>query len=213
MDHSPAEGESSVIVSLTDAAMHMYTAAIDALPFPEDKKFHKRADVVLSGMRKLKTGLTEGANRSRSTPMVIVALADVRKRYDDLMARAAAAPGSTLGQQLYAARVEAKLSAQEVANGAGLPVDLINDLEAGEIPTEKEAAKVRELIEALGGVPGTEHLQPYQGADFGESEQPEGEPHDGEHHDGGEPEGEHHDGEHHDQAGQEVNWESFVGGN
>src|ERR1700754_2560845 len=162
MDHAPQEGESSVIVSLSDAAMHMYTAAIDALPFPEDKKFHKRADVVLSGLRKLRSGLTDAAGRSRSTSTVIVALSDVRKRYDDLMARAAAAPGSGLGQQLYAARVEAKLSAQEVANGAGLRADLIDDLEAGEVPTEEEAAKVRELIEALGGVPGTEHLQPQQ---------------------------------------------------
>ena len=50
----PQEGEASVIVSLAEAAMHMYTAAIDALPFPDDKKFHTRADVVLTGMRKLR---------------------------------------------------------------------------------------------------------------------------------------------------------------
>ncbi len=203
MDHAPQEGESSVIVSLSDAAMHMYTAAIDALPFPEDKKFHKRADVVLSGMRKLRAGLAEAAGRSRSTPMVIVALSDVRKRYDDLMSRAAAAPGSSLGQQLYAARTEAKLTAQEVANGAGLPVDLIDDLEAGEIPTEGEAKKVRELIAALGGVPGTAHLVQHH----------EPEPAQHEHHG----EGEHHDGEHHDEdhdsADDNANWESFIGGN
>jgi hypothetical protein len=53
------EGDSSIIVNLSEAAMHMYTAAIDALPFAEDKKFHKRADVVLSGMRKLRAALTE----------------------------------------------------------------------------------------------------------------------------------------------------------
>jgi hypothetical protein len=163
----PQEGESSVIVSLSEAAMHMYTAAIDALPFPEDKKFHKRADVVLSGMRKLRSGLAEAAGRSRSSPAVIVALSDVRRRYDALMARAAAAPGASLGQQLYVARIHARLSAQEVANGAGLRADLIDDLEAGEIPTEEEAAKVRELIAALGGVPGTEHL------DYHEPEQQE----------------------------------------
>jgi transcriptional regulator with XRE-family HTH domain len=215
MEHAPHEGETSVIVSLSDAAMHMYTAAIDALPFPEDKKFHKRADVVLSGMRKLRAGLAEGASRSRSTPMVIVALADVRKRYDDLMARAAAAPGSSLGQQLYAARVEAKLSAQEVANGAGLSVDLINDLEAGEIPTEKEAEKVRALIDALGGVPGTEHLTPPppgpEPVAAESSAEPNGEHTDGEHTDGEHNDGEHNDGEqHHD---EHVHWESFVGGN
>lgn len=150
--------------------MHMYTAAIDALPFPEDKKFHKRADVVLTGLRKLRAGLTEAAGRSRSTSTVIQELSAVRRRYDDLMYRAAAAPGSSLGQQLYAARIEAKLSAQEVANGAGLPVDLIEDLEAGEFPTEQEAQKVRDLITALGGVPGTEHLQPQHTASVPEPE-------------------------------------------
>jgi transcriptional regulator with XRE-family HTH domain len=132
--------------------------------------------------------------------VVIQSLSDVRRRYDDVMARAAAAPGSTLGQQLYAARIEARLSAEEVANGAGLRADLINDLEAGEIPTEEEAAKVRELIAALGGVPGTEHLRHHEG----EHDNPQPEHHDGEH----------HEGEHHDQPDAYVNgWdESFVGG-
>jgi hypothetical protein len=151
-DSAPNEGESPVIVSLADAAMHMYSAAIDSLPFPEDKKFHKRADVVLSGLRKLRAALAEAAGVSRSAPSVIVALSEVRRRYDNLMAHAAAAPGSSLGQQLYAARIRAKLSAEEVANGAGLRADLLDELEAGEVPTEQEAAKVKELIAALGGI-------------------------------------------------------------
>jgi hypothetical protein len=155
----PQEGESSVIVSLSEAAMHMHIAAIDALPFPDDETFHKRADVVLSGMRKLRTALAEAARRSRSSPMVIVALSDVRRRYDDLMIRVAAAAGSNLGQQLYAARIHARLSAQEVANGTGLRAELLDDLEAGEIPTQEEAAKVKALIAALGGVPSVEHQQ------------------------------------------------------
>jgi hypothetical protein len=167
---APQEGESSVIVSLSEAAMHMYTAAIDALPFPEDKKFHRRADVVLSGMRKLRTALAEAASRSRTSPAVIIALSDVRRRYDDLMTHAAAAPGSSLGQQLYAARIHARLSAPEVANGAGLRADLVDDLEAGETPTEEEAAKVKDLIAALGGVPGTEHLE-YQEPEHQEPEE------------------------------------------
>jgi hypothetical protein len=123
----------------------------------EDKKFHKRADVVLSGMRKLRAALTEAASSSRPSPGVIVALSDVRRRYDAFMERAAAAPGSSLGQQLYVTRIHAKLSAQEVANGAGLRADLLDELEAGASPTEAEAAIVKDAIDALGGVPGTEH--------------------------------------------------------
>ena len=54
------EGEAQTIVNLAEAAMHMYRAAIDSLPFPEDKKFQKRAEVVLTGMRKLARGTDRG---------------------------------------------------------------------------------------------------------------------------------------------------------
>jgi hypothetical protein len=153
------EGDSSIIVNLSEAAMHMYTAAIDALPFAEDKKFHKRADVVLSGMRKLRAALTEAASSSRPSPGVIVALSNVRTRYDALMAHVATAPGAGLGQQLYVTRINAKLSAAEVANGAGLNPELLDAFEAGATPNDEEAAKINEAIAALGGVPGMEHQQ------------------------------------------------------
>lgn len=146
---APQDGESSVIVSLSEAAIHMHVAAIDALPSTQDTTFHQRAEVVLSGMRKLRAALTEAAGRSRSSPSVIMALSDVRRRYDDLMIRAAAAPGSGLGQQLYAARIHAKLSTHEVANGTGLSPELLDDLEAGEIPTHEEAVKVKDLLAVL----------------------------------------------------------------
>jgi len=155
------EGDSAIIVDLSEAAMHMYTAAIDALPFQEDKKFHKRAEVVLEGMRKLRSALSEAASTSRPSSAVIVALSNVRRRYDSLVEHAAAAPGSSLGLQIYATRLTAKLTAREVENGAGLREGLLDDLEAGATPTDEEATKIKDAIDALGGVPGTEHLQPH----------------------------------------------------
>ena len=162
MGQPAQEGDSSIIVDLSEAAMHMYAAAIDALPFPEDKKFHKRADVVLSGMRKLRAALADAASTSRPSPAVAAALSNVRRRYDALMAHAAAAPGSSLGQQLYVTRIHAKLSAIEMANGAGLSADLLDELEAGATPSDDEAAKIKDAIDAFGGVPGTEHLTPQE---------------------------------------------------
>lgn len=149
-DGTVDDGEAPVIVSLVDAAMQMFTAAIDALPDTGDHEFSDRAAVILSGLRKLQP-LTRAASRERATPSVIVALSGVRTRYDDLMSMAASAPGATLGQQLYVARRRAKLSAQETANGAGLRADLLDAIEADEIPTEDEAARIKELIAALGG--------------------------------------------------------------
>ena len=118
-DGGPDDGEAPVIVSLVEAAMQMFSASIDALPDTNDPEFSGRANVILSGLRKLQSALTKAASRGRATPSVIVSLSGVRTRYDDLMALAAEAPGATLGQQLYVVRRRAKLSALETANGAG----------------------------------------------------------------------------------------------
>jgi hypothetical protein len=147
----PDEGEAGVIVSVTDAAMHMFAAAIESLPDPGEPEFADRAAVVLTGLRKLQASLSQAAARSRVTPAVIVSLSGVRQTYDALIERAAEGPGSTLGQRLYVARNRSKLSAQETANGAGLRVDLIDAIEAEEPTTEDETAKIKELIAALGG--------------------------------------------------------------
>jgi hypothetical protein len=147
----PDDGEAPVIVGMADAGMHMFTAAIGSLPDPTDSEFAGRAAVVLSGLRKLEGALSTAAKRSRTSPSVVVALSGVRSAYDDLMARAANGPGSTLGQQLYFARQRAKLSAQETANGAGLAADLLLAVEAEEDhPTEDEATRIKALIAALG---------------------------------------------------------------
>lgn len=155
-EFDPHEGEAHTIVTLAEAAMHMYRAAIDSLPFPEDKKFQKRAEVVLTGMRKLRAALTEAASHSRPSPTVMMALSDVRRRYDDLMARAADAPGATLGQQLYTARVQAKLSAHEAANGMGLRPELPDELESGATPSDEETPLVEKLIAAISAVAGSD---------------------------------------------------------
>jgi hypothetical protein len=158
-EFDPHEGEAQTIVNLAEAAMHMYRFAIDSLPFPEDKKFQKRAEVVLTGMRKLRAALTEAASHSRPSPTVMMALSDVRRRYDDLMERAADAPGSTLGQQLYTARIHAKLTAQEAAHGIGLPPELPDELEAGGTPTDKETPLIQQLIAAIRTVAGLEDVE------------------------------------------------------
>jgi hypothetical protein len=147
----PNDGESPVIVGLSDAAMHMYSSAIETLPDPGDEAFPSQAAVILAGLRKLESALNDAADRSRTTPAVIVALSMVRGRYDDLMATAANSPGATLGQRLYVARVRAKLSRKEAANGIGVRADLIKAVEVEEMPTDDEAARIKELIAALGG--------------------------------------------------------------
>jgi DNA-binding XRE family transcriptional regulator len=131
--------------------MHMYYAAIEALPEPGDPEFPDRAGVVLTGLRKLLGALAEAASHSRVTPSVIVALSGVRTTYDQLMESAANGPGATLGQRLYVARNRAKLTTKEAGNGVGLRKDLIEAVEAEEPATEAETTKIKDLIAALGG--------------------------------------------------------------
>ena len=64
------------------------------------------------------------------------------------------APGSTLGQQLYNARIHAKLSAHEAANGFGLRPELPDELEEGGTPTAQETPLVEQLIAAIRVVAG-----------------------------------------------------------
>lgn len=150
-DGGPDDGEAPVIVSLVEAAMQMFAAAIDALPDTSDPEFSNRANVILSGLRKLQTALTKAAARGRATPSVIVSLSGVRTRYDALMEMVSEAPGATLGQQLYVVRRRAKLSAKETANGAGLTPELLDAIESEEAPSDDEAARIKELLAALGG--------------------------------------------------------------
>lgn len=131
--------------------MHMYSAAIEALPDPSDPDYPDRAGVVLAGLRKLQAALAEAATHSRVTPSVVVALSEVRTTYDGLMTTASNSPGATLGQRLYVARQRAKLSTREAANGVGLRTDLIEAVEFEEPATESETAKIKDLIAALGG--------------------------------------------------------------
>jgi hypothetical protein len=149
VDGAPDDGEAAAIVGAFGAAIHMFSAAIESLPDPSEPGFADRAAVILSSLRKLEATLSKAARRSRTTPSVVLALAETRRRYNDLMERAATAPGSTLGQRIYAARRRADLSAQETANGVGLPRDQLEAIEAGEPSTEDEAVKVKSLIAAL----------------------------------------------------------------
>ena len=111
----------------------------------------QRAAVILADLRKLETVVARAAQRSRGTPDVVLALRTVRGCYDDLMFRAAAAPGATLGQRLYVARRRANLSAAETANAAGLPAELVDAVEAGEPATDADTATLNELIASLDG--------------------------------------------------------------
>ena len=145
------DGAASLIAGTVDVAMTTLGAAVESLPSDDDPEFSARATVILAELRRLEAVVARAAQHSRGTPDVVLALRTVRGCYDNLMFRASAAPGATLGQRLYAARRRANLSAEETANAAGLPVQLVHAVEAGEPAAEADAAGLNALIASLDG--------------------------------------------------------------
>jgi transcriptional regulator with XRE-family HTH domain len=145
------DGTASLIAGTVEVAMTTLGAAIASLPADDDPEFPTRTTVILAELRKLEAVVARAAQRSRGTPDVVLALRTVRGGYDDLMFRAAATPGATLGQRLYAARRRANLSAAETANAAGLPVELVDAVEAGEPAADADTGALNALIASLDG--------------------------------------------------------------
>ena len=145
------DGAASLIAGTVEVAMTTLGAAIESLPADDDPEFSARATVILAELRKLESVVARAAQRSRGTPDVVLALRTIRGRYDGLTFRAAAAPGATLGQRLYAARRRANLTAAETANAAGLPVELVDAVEAGEPAADADTGALIDLIASLDG--------------------------------------------------------------
>ena len=145
------DGAASLIVGAVEVAMKTFGAAIESLPSDDDADFSARTTVILADLRKLEAVVARAAQRSRGTPDVVLALRTVRGCYDDLMFRAAAAPGATLGQRLYVARRRANLSAAETANAAGCPRSWSTRSRRANRPADADTTRLNDLIASLDG--------------------------------------------------------------
>lgn len=125
----------SMMTEAVEVALTTINAAIAALPEATDPAFNARVGAVLADLRRLEAVAANAAQSTKGNPDVALTLSGVRKRYKDLMLRAARTPGATLGQQLYAARHRTELTVEETANAAGVPVEVITSAEA-EVPLD-----------------------------------------------------------------------------
>jgi transcriptional regulator with XRE-family HTH domain len=130
-------------------ALGALSNAIDALPDLADAEFGPRAAAVLGDLRRLEGVAANAARTARGAPEIAIALSNVRKRYDELMLRAARSPKATLGQRLYAARRRAELTVEEVANATGFSVELISVAEADGPIAPNIAASLESFISML----------------------------------------------------------------
>jgi transcriptional regulator with XRE-family HTH domain len=145
----PDDTEAPLIVSAVEVAMNTFTAAIANLPDDSDPRFPSYVSVLLADLRRLEVVAARAVRTSRGSPEVLKALSAIRRRYDDLMQRAAAAPGATVGQRLYAARRRTNLTAADAAAALGVPTELIAAVETGESADPSSEEWINALIAEL----------------------------------------------------------------
>jgi transcriptional regulator with XRE-family HTH domain len=148
-DAASDEVDAPLIVGAVDVALSTVNAAIANLPGDDHPKFAQYAQAVLADLRRLEAIAARAVRTSQGAPGVIRSLAAVRRRYDELMTRAAATPDATLGQRLYTARRRANLTTAEAAAALGAPADLIVAVESEISPPGDMRARIEHLIAEL----------------------------------------------------------------
>jgi DNA-binding transcriptional regulator YiaG len=131
-----------------EVALDGIKARMNLLPDPTNPAFSASATELLGELRKLLEAAADAAHSAEGVAAAQM-LSNVRRTYRDVMMRAAAAPGATLGQRLYAARVHADLTQEETATAAGVPVEAVRDAEAEHAPPADAALALENLIPRL----------------------------------------------------------------
>ena len=148
----PLRSESDPGAVITDAvtvAVNQVLASADALPADSDASFGERARRVLADLRTVEAITARAVRSSQGSAEVIKALRLIRQRYGDLMVRAAAAAGATLGQRLYTARTTAALSVDEAAGAMDVDPDVVEAAESEQPVTEEDQRHIEKLIAEL----------------------------------------------------------------
>lgn len=125
--------------------------SVDTLPDDDDPAFPARVRAVLADLRQLESLTARAVRSSQGSAEVLKLLREVRHRYDRLMARAAAAPGASLGQRLYVVRNAATFSVAETAGAADVAPEVVVAAEAEQPISEADQRQLEKLIADLSG--------------------------------------------------------------
>jgi hypothetical protein len=119
------------------------------LAAPDDPGFNTQIRQLLAELRRLQTTTANAARRAKGSGVALL-LSDVRRAYNELMLRAARAPGAPLGARLYAARGGTELTVEEAAAAAGVDSEAVAEAEADRPVPADAAAALEALIAQLG---------------------------------------------------------------
>ena len=144
------QDEVPLVVDAVQVALARFDTAVADLGDSTAPDFAERAAAILADLRKLESIAARAVRHSQGSPAVMRALGMVRRRYDELMLAAAAAPGATVGQRLYAARRQANLTAGEAAAALDAAAERVEAIEAGAPVDGATARRIEALITELG---------------------------------------------------------------
>jgi transcriptional regulator with XRE-family HTH domain len=142
---------SSLVTGAVSMAAGQVLASADRLPAVTDPAFPGQVRTVLVDLRTLETITARAVRSSQGSAEVIKLLATIRHRYGALMAQAAAAPGATVGQRLFAARTAAALSVAETAGALGVTPDVVTAAESDQPVSEQIRGRIESLVADLAG--------------------------------------------------------------
>jgi transcriptional regulator with XRE-family HTH domain len=148
-DRMGDDDDASLMADAFELTLARFDQAIEDLPPPIDIAFAQSAQSIVRDLRKLERINARALRHTHGSPVVIKALSTVRGRYEELMLRAAASPGATLGQRLYAARCGANLTEAEAAAAVGATAELVEAVEVGEPVDAATAERLESLIKEL----------------------------------------------------------------
>ena len=146
----PESDTAAVVTGAVSVAVAQVLAAADTLPDEQDGTFSERVRGVLADLRTLESITARAVRSSQGSPEVIRSLRLIRHRYGELMTRAAAAPGATLGQRLYTARNAAALTVDEAAGAMDVAPGVVAAAEAEEPVADHDRRRIEALITELG---------------------------------------------------------------
>lgn len=149
MSSTSTSVSSPLIAQAIQLALNSVDISIAALPSETSPEFTDRASAVLADLRNLQTVTADAARNAPGAPALVIVLGGVRRRYDELMARAACAADAPLGRRLYAARRRVNLTTADTALAAGLPVSVIEAAEADQDVPAHASAAIETLISQL----------------------------------------------------------------
>jgi transcriptional regulator with XRE-family HTH domain len=139
----------SMLVEAVELALDGIKARAATMAAPDDPGFNAQIRHLLAELRRLQTTTANAARNAKGSGMALL-LSDVRRTYNELMLRAARAPGAPLGARLYAARRGAELTVEEAATAAGLETQAVADAEADRPVSTHAAAALEAVIAQLG---------------------------------------------------------------